>query len=137
MLIFPHEMIKREREYAERTIQRIKKNLPKLNLYYDITALAYNHGFTGDYSNYSVSLYIPEGYTIQHIHDLLDDIEEEILFDWELDVKNTRKYTSSQEYVYMNASKPFDIKIFIRNPHCKTVKTGKMIEEIRLECNLS
>lgn len=136
MPLFPHEIIEKQRKENEQELQTRIKAIPEMNIYYDIQVLAENYGFTSTEAYNYLALFTPENCTKTLINQMLDEIEEDVLFDWEVDTDRTKRTFQREEYHYTNPNKPFTIEIDIVISQCKIIETGRKIPETKTVCNL-
>ena len=131
---FHHELKYELKQRYEKYLTNFESHKDEYNILYHI-ASEYVNLYPGVYhylGEVVLSLGIPNNMSIKQFNDYLDYIEAEYLIDYNLLRNEQYDSTITIEYEHKETKKHLEIHFY--NNHCRTIKTGKLIEETITKC---
>ena len=128
-------MVKRERNHQKET-KELTKRKDIFNLMRDIGTAWQLENPDRTVYQYAcdLDLYRVKEDKLSCIQYFLDDLEDNILYDWKLDLDRGVSIASQQSYYYNKPESDF-LKITFQNLNCRIIETGKMIPEVMMVCD--
>lgn len=139
-LLFHHERLQEYEENHKSFMARFAAQEQRFNTGRAIAELWQlenpNRSVRHDYFH-EVDLYLLSTDKLSCIQPFLDEVEEDILYDWTLDPDMSHSTPSMHTYYYGNTKNNDTLYVYFHNSNCRYIETGKMIPETIQVCGES